>query len=112
EQGGEATFHAMRLPYRVQHDEDDAQAAMDFVAADREVTFNVGPAVDAFDAEYTASVGSEMSDFNKGNVKARLRMAAQYALAGDNGLLVIGTDHAAESVMGFFTKFGDGGADI
>ena len=29
EQGGEATFHAMRLPYRVQHDEDDAQAAMD-----------------------------------------------------------------------------------
>ncbi len=112
EQGGEATFHAMRLPYRVQHDEDDAQAAMDVVAADREVTFNVGPAVDAFDAEYTASVGSEMSDFNKGNVKARLRMAAQYALAGDNGLLVIGTDHAAESVMGFFTKFGDGGADI
>lgn len=111
-QGGEATFQAMRLPYRVQRDEDDARAAMDFVAADTEVVFNIGPAVDAFDEEYTASVGQEMSDFNKGNVKARLRMVAQYALAGDNGLLVIGTDHAAESVMGFFTKFGDGGADV
>ncbi|MDO5677501.1 MAG: ammonia-dependent NAD(+) synthetase [Propionibacteriaceae bacterium] len=112
EQGGEAIFYAMRLPYRVQHDEDDAQAAMDFVAADREVTLNVGPAVDAFDTEYTPAMGDEMSDFNKGNVKARLRMIAQYAAAGDNGLLVIGTDHGAESVMGFFTKFGDGGADI
>ena len=112
ERGGEATFFAMRLPYRVQHDEHDAQAAMDFVAADREVTFNIGTAVDAFEAEYTTSVGAEITDFNKGNVKARMRMAAQYAVAGDNNLLVIGTDHGAESVMGFFTKFGDGGADI
>lgn len=112
EQGAEATFVAMRLPYRVQHDEDDAQAAMDFVAADREVSLNVGPSVDAFDAEYVTGLEEEMSDFNKGNVKARTRMVAQYAVAGDNALLVIGTDHGAESVMGFFTKFGDGGADI
>lgn len=112
EGGGDATFHALRLPYRIQHDEDDAQVAMDFVGADRESTLNVGPAVDAFDAEYVAGLGEEMTDFNKGNVKARQRMIAQYAVAGDNGLLVIGTDHGAESVMGFFTKFGDGGADI
>ena len=110
--GGEAQFVAMRLPYRVQHDEADAQAAMDFVAADREITFNIGDAVDAFEAEYASTVGVEITDFNKGNVKARLRMVAQYAVGGDNRLLVIGTDHAAEAVMGFFTKFGDGGADI
>ena len=112
DRGGEATFFAMRLPYRVQHDEDDAQAAMEFVAADREVTLNIGPAVDAFAAEYVPAIGEELSDFNKGNVKARLRMIAQYAVAGDNNVLVIGTDHGSESVMGFFTKFGDGGADI
>jgi NAD+ synthase len=41
-----------------------------------------------------------------------MRMIAQYALAGERGLLVVGTDHAAEAVTGFFTKFGDGGADI
>lgn len=39
-------------------------------------------------------------------------MLAQYAIAGEENLLVIGTDHAAESVTGFFTKFGDGAADI
>lgn len=39
-------------------------------------------------------------------------MIAQYAIAGDKGLLVVGTDHAAEAVTGFFTKYGDGGADI
>ena len=41
-----------------------------------------------------------------------MRMVAQYAMAGEGGLLVVGTDHAAEAVTGFFTKYGDGGADI
>ena len=110
--GGQATFVAMRLPYKVQHDEADAAAAIDFVAADRTITYNIAAAVDGFEDEYDGAVGHPMSDFNKGNVKARLRMVAQYAVAGDNGLLVIGTDHGAESVMGFFTKFGDGAADL
>jgi NAD+ synthase len=52
------------------------------------------------------------ADFIKGNVKARQRMVAQYLAAGARGMLVIGTDHAAEAVVGFFTKFGDGAADI
>lgn len=39
-------------------------------------------------------------------------MIAQYALAGATRGLVIGTDHAAEALMGFYTKFGDGAADI
>jgi NAD+ synthase len=39
-------------------------------------------------------------------------MIAQYALAGATGGLVIGTDQAAEALMGFFTKFGDGAADL
>ena len=33
-------------------------------------------------------------------------------LEGKKDLLVIGTDHAAEAVTGFYTKYGDGGADI
>ena len=110
--GGTATFVAVRLPYRVQHDEADAQAALDFVAADETITYNVGPAVDAFEAEYAEAVGVELTDFTKGNTKARLRMVAQYAVGGDRHLLVIGTDHGSESVTGFFTKFGDGAADI
>ncbi|MDO5534497.1 MAG: ammonia-dependent NAD(+) synthetase [Propionibacteriaceae bacterium] len=110
--GGDATFVAMRLPYRVQHDEADAAAAVAFVAADETVTFNIAEGVDAFEAEYAVAVGAPISDFNKGNIKARLRMVAQYAVAGERGLIVVGTDHGAESVTGFFTKFGDGAADI
>jgi len=110
--GVEVNFIAVRLPYGVQHDEDDAQAAMDFIRAKSAQTFNIAPAVDGFEAEFAKTATADVSDFNKGNIKARSRMIAQYALAGHENLLVIGTDHAAESVTGFFTKFGDGGADI
>ncbi|GII28639.1 hypothetical protein Pmi06nite_20810 [Planotetraspora mira] len=51
-------------------------------------------------------------DFLLGNIKARQRMIAQYAVAGALGGLVVGTDHAAEAVTGFFTKHGDGAADV
>ncbi len=108
----EAAFVAVRLPYRVQHDEDDAQAALAFIKPHTEWTFNVGPGVDGVEEEFLKTTGSEISDFNKGNVKARIRMVAQYALAGEHNYLVVGTDHGAESVTGFFTKFGDGGADV
>lgn len=111
-EGIEANFIAVRLPYGVQHDEADAQKALEFIAAKTEWTFNIAPAVDGFEAEFAKTATENVTDFNKGNIKARSRMIAQYALAGHDNLLVIGTDHAAESVTGFFTKFGDGGADI
>lgn len=107
-----AEFIAVRLPYAVQRDEDDAQLALQFIRPQRTVTFNIQRAVDGFEAEYGDSVGDTMKDFTKGNVKARTRMIAQYALAGQRSLLVVGTDHAAEAVTGFFTKFGDGAADV
>ncbi len=111
-EGYNASFTAVRLPYHVQADEADAQLALSFIKADHAVTFNIRRAVDGFEAEYADATGAEMLDFTKGNVKARARMIAQYALAGQGNLLVVGTDHAAEAVNGFFTKFGDGGADV
>lgn len=112
EAGHEAEFIAMRLPYSVQRDEDDAQLALDFIRADREVTVDIAPAVEGLVSEVDRATGEPVSDFNKGNVKARMRMVAQYAIAGDRSLLVLGTDHAAEAITGFFTKFGDGAADV
>ena len=107
-----AEFVAVRLPYAVQADEDDAQLAVAFIRPTRVVTFDIKRGVDGVADEYADAVGETISDFTKGNTKARLRMVAQYAIAGDSGLLVVGTDHAAEAVTGFFTKFGDGGADV
>jgi NAD+ synthase len=111
-EGGNATFIAVRLPYKVQKEEDDAQLALQFIQADQSVAFDIASTVDAFSNQYENLLDESLTDFNKGNVKARIRMVTQYAIGGQKGLLVIGTDHAAEAVTGFFTKFGDGGADL
>jgi NAD+ synthase len=111
-EGRPAHFTAVRLPYAVQVDEADAQLALTFIRPDQVVTFDVARGVDGVVAEFRDATGEVMLDFTKGNVKARLRMVAQYAIAGQTGSVVVGTDHAAEAVTGFFTKFGDGGADV
>lgn len=110
--GGQAEFIAVRLPYRVQHDADDAAVAVEFIAADRVVEVNIQNGVEGVEKDIEQASGASISDFNRGNIKARIRMVTQYALAGHDGHLVIGTDHAAEAVTGFYTKFGDGAADI
>lgn len=111
-EGGDASFLAVRLPYKVQHDAADAEAAMEFIAADRSVEVNIQHGVDGVETDIERAVGEDIADFNRGNIKARIRMVTQYALAGHDGMLVIGTDHAAEAVTGFYTKFGDGAADV
>ncbi|MBR8312782.1 ammonia-dependent NAD(+) synthetase [Burkholderia dolosa] len=114
--GYDARFIAMRLPNGVQNDEADAQRALAFVRADEVLTVDVKPAADAMLRSLIASGHAfdtpAQQDFVHGNIKARERMIAQYAVAGARRGIVIGTDHAAESLMGFFTKFGDGGADV
>ena len=111
--GADATFVAVRLPHGVQSDEDDAQLALQFIQPDETVTVDIAPATAAMSNAVADAMGvSGLGDFNKGNVKARMRMIAQYAIAGERGLLVIGTDHAAENITGFFTKHGDGAADL
>ena len=117
-EGHEATFVAVRLPYGAQADESDAQLALQFVQPDRSIVVNVAHGADVVAQESAAGLrelaGDDvpLRDFVRGNIKARERMVIQYALAGQLNLLVVGTDHAAEAVTGFFTKYGDGGADI
>ncbi|GEK06236.1 ammonia-dependent NAD(+) synthetase [Schleiferilactobacillus harbinensis] len=104
-------FIAVRLPYGEQADEQDAMAAIQFMQADETVRVNIKPAVDALTAA-VAQNDLTISDFNKGNIKARVRMTAQYAIAGACQGIVVGTDHAAENITGFYTKYGDGAADV
>ena len=104
-------FVAVRLPYGKQADESDALAALSWMKPDQVMRVDIKPAVDAT----VASIENnklEISDFNKGNIKARQRMIVQYAIAGDLKGCVVGTDHAAENVTGFYTKYGDGAADL
>lgn len=107
-------FIAVRLPYHIQQDEHEATASVDFINADQRQTVDIAPSVKALVEQIEVLEGQSAGtvDFVKGNIKARARMVAQYAIAGVKGGLVIGTDHAAEAVMGFFTKFGDGACDL
>ena len=107
----EYKFYAVRLPSGVQKDEDDCQDALDFIQPDEILTINIKPAVDASEQALKAA-GIELTDFAKGNEKARERMKAQYSIAAMRNSVVIGTDHAAEAITGFFTKYGDGGSDL
>ena len=47
-----------------------------------------------------------------GNFSARIRMSLLYYYAATNNLLVLGTADKSELMIGYFTKFGDAGADI
>ena len=108
----EYQFIAVRLPYGEQADESDAMFAInDFIKPDKIMRVNIKAATDMMVASLNEA-GTPISDFNKGNIKARERMIVQYAIGGENKGAVVGTDHAAEAVTGFYTKFGDGGADI
>ncbi|MDO6446495.1 ammonia-dependent NAD(+) synthetase [Colwellia sp. 1_MG-2023] len=113
-------FIAVRLPYNVQADEVDAQLAVDFIQPSHCLTTNVlagvegvhNEAVQALENNNLLTMGDAQIDFSKGNVKARTRMVMQYHIAGMIGGLVIGTDHSAENITGFFTKWGDGACDL
>ncbi len=47
-----------------------------------------------------------------GNLRARIRMTLLYYYANRNGLLVMGTGDKSEILLGYFTKYGDGGVDL
>ncbi len=107
-------FIAVRLPHNVQYDEQDAQDSLRFILADVEDCVNIAASVQGLTAEVSdlQALSDARRDFVVGNIKARIRMVAQFTIANAHNGLVIGTDHAAEAVMGFFTKFGDGACDL
>lgn len=113
-------FIAVRLPFGVQADEHDAQMSLQFIRPSKAVTVNIKLGADGIHEETIGALqasgllahNDSHIDFTKGNVKARTRMVAQYQIAGVLGGLVLGTDHSAENVTAFFTKWGDGACDL
>jgi NAD+ synthase len=58
------------------------------------------------------SIPFEMEGMVKGNAQARTRMVLLYTIANMENGLVIGTSNKTELLLGYFTKYGDGGADL
>ncbi|MED3662598.1 ammonia-dependent NAD(+) synthetase [Ureibacillus terrenus] len=113
EEVGEQKYscYAVRMPYGKQLDEQDAQDAIRFIQPTKVITVNIKRAVDA-SVESLREAGIILTDYAKGNEKARERMKVQYSIALMTDSVVVGTDHAAEAVTGFYTKYGDGGVDL
>ena len=69
---------------------------------------DITPLVEAFERTLPSMGRKEL----KGNVMARVRMTVLYHFAKMNFHLVMGTGNKSELLMGYFTKYGDGGTDF
>jgi NAD+ synthase len=72
------------------------------------IAVDLGPTYDAL----LAALPPDASDMAKANLKPRLRMTSLYALAQTRNYLVAGTGNRSELMVGYFTKYGDGGVDV
>ena len=92
-----------------QKDIDDAKA----VAEQFHLETKVCDMSDALSGLYGAIPGFDQSDrLCKGNVKARTRMIYLYYYANKQNRIVCGSSDKSETMMGYFTKWGDAAADI
>ena len=92
---------------------EDLADALELVKA-CDIRYEVIDASDIFDqyVESFKKVGVELNRSEASNLKARIRMSILYAYGQNHNYLVIGTDNKDERYTGYFTKYGDGAADI
>jgi NAD+ synthase len=61
---------------------------------------------------YRKAISEEIDRKSMANIKARSRMIVLYHFANTDRRLVVGTSNKSELLVGYFTKFGDGAADL
>lgn len=99
--------------YSNPRDEEDAR----LVAETFDVPYEVVVLDEPFEVMYRILTGrkfksGEEYDMSVMNIKPRLRMITLYFYASRRKALVVGTGNRSEFTVGYFTKFGDGGADL
>ncbi len=68
--------------------------------------------IEPLEAAFGASLPEVADRVTLGNTAARIRMTVLYALAREQRRLVVGTGNKSELLLGYFTKYGDGGVDL
>jgi NAD+ synthase len=90
-------------------DGDDAKTLADWLGIELR-TIDISEIISAF---MDAVPESESADrLTRGNLKARVRMSLLYFHANQRNLMVMGTGNKTEILLGYFTKYGDGGVDL
>jgi NAD+ synthase len=87
-----------------------AEALADDLGIDYEV-IEIGNIVEAF-YNKRPMLGPDECRLSYANVKPRVRMILNYFAANLDGRIVLGTGNKTELLLGYFTKYGDGGVDI
>ena len=82
------------------------------VAKQLDINLEVINLTDTYHEYLKGLKGDEFIRLTKSNLKVRMRMAALFAYAQEKRGLVLGTDNADERYVGYFTKYGDGAADV
>lgn len=100
-------FLGVITPYYEEKDIQDVWDVINCMDIQYEIR-NIGEVVDFAVKEFAPN----SSKYMIGNRKARQRMVEWYDIAARDKLIVVGTDHATESIVGYYTKYGDGGTDI
>lgn len=103
-------LHCVYLPER-EKDHDFDLEHIEKLSKRFDITFiihTIGELVNSTKAGFWEKV----SKIPEGNMKARIRMFLLYTYANNNDYLVIGTGNKSELMIGYFTKYGDGGVDF
>jgi NAD+ synthase len=93
-----------------QEDTEDAKSIIQMLGIPKGNTRSI--TIDRYVSELAASVRSRKDRLIVANIKARVRMTLLHGFAGALAGLVVGTGDKSELTIGYFTKFGDGGADV
>ena len=82
------------------------------VAKELDVNLDVISLSETYHSYLKELKGEEFIRLTKSNLKVRMRMVALFAYAQEHSGLVLGTDNMDERYVGYFTKYGDGAADV
>jgi NAD+ synthase len=107
---GAESVHGLVMPSEVSDTDNmsDAERHARDLGIDYDVV-EIQPVVDAFLDGYPSDVDDAEA---VGNLAARVRMCYNYLAANERSLLVLGTGNRSEMLVGYYTKYGDGGVDL
>jgi NAD+ synthase len=101
----------MPTDFTPQTDIQDAQDLANHLAV-RTKRVDIGSIDKAFASALGLISGKESFKIPFANLRARIRMSILYFLANESNYLVAGTGDRSEDLIGYFTKYGDGGVDL
>lgn len=106
---GSESVHVMILPSSTNTTEDLNQARA--LAEKLKIKVTEIP-IDGIEKAYMEVTDNFNSSYTLGNLKSRIRMNLLYGKANELEALVVGTGNKSELMVGYFTKYGDGGVDL